>query len=84
MSLVSSRPMDCKNDVHIDIVLAQQVKDLERNAGVVAAGPNQGHAGDAGVLRDAGNGCLFHFGDLLHFRSGLALPELESDLQIHP
>ena len=61
-----------ENYVHVDVMLAQQVKDLEGDAGVVIQA-DQGDPGDAGVLGDAGDVGLFHFRNLLDFRAGLPL-----------
>ena len=63
-------------------MLAQQVKDLKCDAGVMLK-PDQGDPCNAGILRHAGDVCLFHFCDLLDFGAGFSFQTGEN-LQIHP
>ena len=44
---------------------------------------DQSDPGDAGIRRYTGDGCLFHFCDLLDFGAGLSFQTGE-DLQVHP
>ncbi|MPM15098.1 hypothetical protein SDC9_61464 [bioreactor metagenome] len=70
-----------QNHVHVDVALAQQVKNLKSHAGIVLQA-HQGNAGDAGILCHPRDIRLLHFCDLLHRRAGLIL-QAGHDLQIH-
>ena len=66
-------PSDGLQDhVHIDVMLAQQIKHLECNAGIMLQ-PDKSDPGNTGILGNTGDIGFFHFGDLLHFRARLAL-----------
>ena len=74
-------PDGLDDSVHIDVGPAQQGEHPEGHAGIVFQ-PHYRNPRDACILRHAGDVCLFHFDDLLHFRAGLLL-QAGHDFHIH-
>ena len=71
-----------QDQIHVDVVPAEQVEHLERHAGVVLQ-PHQGDPCNADVLCHTGNIGFLHFCNLLDFRTGLAL-QAGQHFQVHP